>query len=172
MNLQADALPEILGHETRNSQTGEIYAGDPRLIHIANGQRAEVGELTSLFMERVIRYEAHKSGARPFETSRDLTLCPGCYMMAAFDMLIALAQRNGQPLEELGSVMSQAFKTLQVAATYGESYDSLLRDKIDAIVDPVEASCPLIQAEAQEVAALVEDAWARERAEALQAVYA
>lgn len=114
-----------------NSATmGRVYGGDPRLIHIPDGQRERVGKDAADFMDGRIRMAAR----RQLEIK---PLCPGCYMVAGFDMLVALAQDNGQSLKELGLTMAQAFQEL--ASEEGDPF----REEIRVILDPEETPCPI-----------------------------
>lgn len=96
---------------SRNGTDGRVYGGDPVLCHIPDGQRTDVGKSIAAFTETLIRgFNAGKE---------QLALCPGCYMVAIYNAAVALAQRNGQPLAELGRSMEKAFARLGEYETGG-----------------------------------------------------
>lgn len=91
---------------------GRVYGGDPTLIHIKDGGRKQVGDWLADFMDRTMREQAYEKGLRTWEESQNQKLCPGCYMVAGYDMLVTLAERNGQDLQELARSMIGAFQHL------------------------------------------------------------
>lgn len=98
-----------------NGTEGRVYGGDPNLIHIADGMRADVGRVIAEAVDLQMRKRADDDRARTWNqiwgTERQ-TLCPGCYMVVGFNALLTLAERNGQSLRELGLTMAQAFAKL------------------------------------------------------------
>lgn len=92
---------------------GRVYGGDPTKIHIKDGGRKQVGDWMADFMDTTMREQAYENGSRAWEESRSQKLCPGCYMVAGYDMLVTLAKRNGQDLGELARSMIGAFQHLR-----------------------------------------------------------
>lgn len=114
-----------------NGTDGRVYGGDPELVHIADGQRAETGRMLAEVLDSWMRDAAYRDGARSKEEAATQPLCVGCTMIAGFDMLVALAQRNGQSLKELGLTMAAAFAKL------AENPTSPYREEITVIMDSV-----------------------------------
>lgn len=104
----------------RSTETGMVYRGACDLIHIADGERANTGRELAETLSRMMRVRAYESGARTFAESRLQNLCPGCYMVAGFNMMRELAKQNGQSMRELGRSMARAFDALADAAERGE----------------------------------------------------
>jgi len=88
---------------------GRVYGGDPNLIHVPDGQRTHIGYLLEAFLSGTMRQGAENRTDRERETQN---LCPGCYMVVGFDMLVALADNNGQSRKELARSMRDAFQHL------------------------------------------------------------
>ncbi len=109
-----------------------VYGGDPSLIHIADGERAHVGDYMAAELDEEMRKLAFDSGARDFKETQEQLLCPGCYMVAGYDMLVTLAKANGQSLKELALTMAAAFTEL--AKDTSQPY----RESITVILDPCE----------------------------------
>jgi hypothetical protein len=98
-----------------NGTEGRVYGGDPNLIHIADGTRAEVATQVADFVGAEMRLRADAQGQRTWSQiwgSERQNLCPGCYMVVGFNTLLVLAERNGQSLRELGLTMAEAFSKL------------------------------------------------------------
>jgi hypothetical protein len=97
---------------SRNGTEGRVYGGDPDLIHVEDGGREMLGRFMAAVLDDRMRRDATERGARAPVAAQEQPLCPGCYMVVGFDMLVALAQRNGQSLAELGRSMAAAFTKL------------------------------------------------------------
>ncbi len=110
---------------TRNGTQGRVYGGDCNLVHIADGQRRNVGEQLAADIDAVIRTLAEKRGVN----TDDKLLCPGCYMIALFNAAIALADKNGQPRKELAKTMTHAFAELAADPDKG------VTEEIEVILD-------------------------------------
>lgn len=98
-----------------NGTEGRVYGGDPNLIHIADGTRADVGRAIADAVDLQMRWLADGNKARSWSQiwgSQRQALCPGCYMVVGFNTMLTLAERNGQSLRELGLTMAQAFAKL------------------------------------------------------------
>ena len=89
---------------------GRVYGGNPNLIHIDDGERALMGVRIAEHLERRMR-EEYKGERTPAQRV-DQKLCPGCYMIAGFNMMLTLADANGQCRAELARSMMKAFETL------------------------------------------------------------
>lgn len=94
---------------TRNGTLGRVYGGDCSLIHIPDNSRADVGRQMAEHLDKVMREGAEN---RTAEQRASQALCPGCFMVAVFNMAVSLAEANGQPLSELGNSLGDAFKSL------------------------------------------------------------
>ncbi|MGN6819230.1 MAG: hypothetical protein ACTHJR_11240 [Sphingomonas sp.] len=90
---------------------GRVYGGDPNLIHVPDGTRAELGKAMAKKLDMAMREGAENRtvGQRLYQA-----LCPGCYMVVGFDMLVTLANQNGQSLNQLADSMIGAFEQLKV----------------------------------------------------------
>lgn len=107
---------------------GRVYGGDPSLVHIADGSRRAFGADMADYLENRMRA---KATPQPTEGKR---LCPGCYMIAGFNMLVTLATRNGQSISELAHTMAHAFELLQ-----GDGRDHGT-EEITVLLDPPEVT--------------------------------
>src|ERR1044072_9106005 len=92
-----------------NGTDGRVYGGDPNLIHVSDGQRANAGRKMAQVLDELMRERAENRTAEQRATQK---LCPGCYMIVTFDMLLTLADQNGQPRRELALSMIGAFSKL------------------------------------------------------------
>jgi hypothetical protein len=99
---------------TRNGTDGRVYGGDCDLIHIPDGRRAEFGQRMAALLEVMMRANAEN---RTEEQRLNQLLCPGCFMVAVFNMATELARANGQPFSELGKSMAKAFAELAEGGT-------------------------------------------------------
>jgi hypothetical protein len=97
---------------------GLVYRGACDLVHIEDGKRAEMGADLAHVLDQTMRAAAVGNGSRTVQQAGTLPLCPGCYMVAVFNMAVTLAKANGQSMTELGNSMAQAFQAL---ADGGES---------------------------------------------------
>lgn len=111
---------------TRNGTDGRVYGGDCDLIHVQDGKRAAAGRHMARELDRLMRQNAQD---RTDEQKANQLLCPGCYMVVAFNMMTELARKNGQPFKELSASMINAFQKL---ADGGE--DAI--EEIQVILDP------------------------------------
>lgn len=106
---------------------GMVYRGDPNLIHISDGKRAIAGRAVAGFLDATMRDRAE--GRTELERVTQ-PLCPGCYMVAMYDALLALADASGQSRRELGLTMSLAFTMLAANPDRG------LTEEIKVVLDP------------------------------------
>lgn len=111
---------------------GRVYGGDANLIHIDDGKRAEMGQDMASLLDGNMR--AAYTGPRTNEELMNQALCPGCYMIAGFNMLLELADRNGQSRTELARSMRNAFDNLLNNPEQG------LTEEIVVLLDPCEAN--------------------------------
>lgn len=89
-----------------------VYRNDAELLHIADGERANVGK----FLASV--YEAHLRATavdRTPEQRATQALCSGCYMTAIVGLAAELARRSGQSFEELGATLAYEFSEMALA---------------------------------------------------------
>lgn len=108
------------GTVSQNGTEGRVYGGDCNLIHVADGKRADMGRALATTLDHRMRTAAEFEGRRTHEESLQQDLCPGCYMIVAFNMLTTLAMENGQSMSELGQTMAAAFSQL---AEKGAAFD-------------------------------------------------
>lgn len=101
---------------------GRVYGGDKNLIHIKDGTRNLVAKFLAMTLNSAMRREAVGRGERTNDEAALQKLCPGCYMVVGYDMLVALAKQNNQSLVELGATMSAAFQRLAIDAAAGEEH--------------------------------------------------
>ena len=92
----------------RNSE-GLVYRGREDRVHIADGERANMGEELADFLGGAMRQYAAMRGDGGAWMNR---LCPGCYMTAVYNMAVTLAEGNGQSLRELGRTLAGEFQRL------------------------------------------------------------
>ena len=116
---------------TQNGTDGRVYGGDCNLIHVADGQRAALGEAMAHTLDAQMRKNAFTRGDRTATQATNQPLCPGCYMVVGFDMLVTLARQNGQSLQELGSTMACAFDNLALC----DEGDAVCIESIHVILD-------------------------------------
>ncbi len=103
-----------------NPTEGRVYGGASNLIHLADGTREEVGRMLATHLDTMMRFRAVQGGARTQDQAygdagrriRRQQLCPGCYMVASVAAAVALAERNGQSVQELGNSLSAAFDAI------------------------------------------------------------
>lgn len=112
---------------TRNGTDGRVYGGDPSLIHVLDGMREAMGRDLAMMLDMLMRFRAE---GRSVDQKIVQKLCPGCYMIVAFDMLIALADDNGQSRTELARCMGNAFSQLL------NNPDSGMTEEIYVLLDP------------------------------------
>lgn len=106
--------------------TTTIYRGKQEFVHIEDGQRAAMGRNLASSLDLQIRSAASRQAVTLEQLTAivDNPLCPGCYMVAVFNCAVALAQRNGQSLSELGNSLANAFRQLS-ADTSIQSIESI-----------------------------------------------
>lgn len=117
---------------SKNGTDGRVYGGDCDLIHIADGNRQMVGQALARELDWRMRLDAEARGSRSEQEADTQKLCPGCYMIAGFHMLVHLARQNGQSTAELGASMALAFQALRDGRMMGE--------EIEVILDPAEVA--------------------------------
>lgn len=124
------ALDRLTG---KGGTEGRVYGGDESLVHIKDGQRANMGAKLAIALDSMMRADAIADGLRTPEEAEMEALCPGCYMVAAYDMLVHLAVQNGQDLREMARSMANEFAKL-AADPFRP-----LQEEITVITDEVEA---------------------------------
>lgn len=110
---------------------GRVYGGNPSLIHVKDGTRAQLGAYVAGQLDVEMRFRAAMESERTIEQALRQKLCPGCYMVVLFNAAVQLAQANGQSLTELGNSMSAAFKAL------AEGGPEAI-EEIEVLLDPCE----------------------------------
>jgi hypothetical protein len=95
-----------------DAPNGSVYARDTGLIHIADGERREMGAWLASQLNSRMRNECVLDGQRTTEEASEQSLCPGCYMVAVFNCALELAKENGQDIREMARSMAWAFKKL------------------------------------------------------------
>lgn len=105
-----------------------VYRGDPKYIHVPDGQRSQIGFLIRLEVERLVKNYAGQSFS-------DKPICPGCYMVVIFNAAIQLAMENGQSISELGNTLGKAFKDIAECAERNGDVAQCV-EEIDVILDP------------------------------------
>lgn len=122
-----------------NGTDGRVYGGDPSLIHVKDKTRAEMGRRLAGSLDDEMRYQAFQGGMRTqaeaFGENRQ-KLCPGCYMVVGYDMLLQLADANGQSRTELARSMIGAFQKLLDNPELG------LTEEIEVLLDPPNCGLP------------------------------
>lgn len=112
---------------------GRVYGGNPKLLHVKDGTRAQMGEHMAGLLDQRMGEAAFHDGQDPSFIA-DAPLCPGCYMVVAFDMLIHLADQNNQSRTELARTMMGAFQKLLDDPSSG------LTEEIEVLLDPEDPS--------------------------------
>ncbi|MCR5870655.1 MULTISPECIES: hypothetical protein [unclassified Sphingomonas] len=126
-------LAERLGVRlTQDGTEGRVYGGDPNLIHVPDGKRADLGKALATDLDHLMRVGAR---GRTLHQASTQPLCPGCYMIVGFDMLVTLADRNGQSRTELANSMIRAFEHLR-----DNPEGPGLVEEIAVVLDPEEES--------------------------------
>lgn len=106
---------------TPDPHTGatRVYGGDCGLIHIPDGERGSFAAGIAGHLDRQMRAIATRELWRKGELTEEAdakldtdSLCPGCYMVAGYDMLVHLARLNGQDPRELALTMIHEFGKL------------------------------------------------------------
>lgn len=128
---------------SQNGVAGMVYRGDPALIHVSDGKRAEAGQAVAKFVDKAMRQNAQGRDAEQIWGDfngggpRKQALCPGCYMVVLYDAAIALADANGQSRRELAASLSEAFAKLAADPSLGYS------EEIHVLLDPCEPEVDL-----------------------------
>lgn len=110
------------------TQEKRVFGGNPNLIHVDDGLRADMGQRMAAILDAEMR--SNYSGERTPEQLRDQPLCPGCYMIVAFNMLLTLAERNKQDFRTVARTMRNAFDC------YLETPDGECIEEIAVMLDP------------------------------------
>lgn len=108
---------------------GRVYGGDCNLIHVADAKRAEAGQWLARQLDYEMRRRAQDRTAEQKETQ---ALCPGCYMIVGYNMLIELAKRNGQSLTELGRSMAAVFQLVAEGKEFNKEEIAVMLDNDEA----------------------------------------
>ena len=135
LRMALDKLPKLDG---KGGTNGRVYGGDENLVHIQDGQRANMGAKLAIALDSMMRADAIADGLKTPEDAEVESLCPGCYMVTAYDMLVHLAVQNGQSIREMARSMANVFA--QLAADPFRP----LQEEIDVITDEDEANNPAI----------------------------
>ncbi len=114
---------------SQDGTLGRVYGGDCNLVHIKDGMRMEVGAQLADALDTQIRLKAMAQGKLNAADFDSKPLCPGCFMIALFNVAIHLADANGQSRTELGRTMAQAFAKLADNPAEG------LTEEIEVILD-------------------------------------
>lgn len=139
--------------ESIDPTEGRVYGGARNLIHLADGTREEFGEYIATQIDMTMRNRAVRGQQRtpeqawgdPDRQQPRQPLCPGCYMVAVVATAVALAERNGQSITELGNSLSAAF-----AAIARNGIGERNMEWIDVQLDPPDDAEPLAGAERYE----------------------
>jgi hypothetical protein len=119
-----DLVEELRGTD------GRVYGGDPNRIHVKDQSRDAMGMIMAQELSARMRLAAHRDGMRTIDEAVTQPLCPGCYMVVAFDMLTELARMSGQSMTELGRTMCAAFAELE------KNQEANRREEINILLDP------------------------------------
>src|SRR6476469_7412192 len=95
---------------------GRVYGGNPNLVHVPDGMRSKLGKRAAHDVDTSIRMVAASKMVeqqKSFKAAWQQPLCPGCYMVVGFNMMLTLAQRNGQSITEMARTMKNAFARLE-----------------------------------------------------------
>lgn len=115
-----------MSNDQHNKGTlGRVYGGNPNLIHIDDGTRAEFGHDMAGQMDGMMR--ERYTGERTEYQLVTQRLCPGCYMIGAFNMLLTLADGNGQSRLELARSMKAAFEALEANPEMGLTEEIIVK---------------------------------------------
>lgn len=117
---------------SKNGTEGRVYGGDANLIHVADGNRANVGAQMATMLDMTMRVDAVNDERRTLDQATAQQLCPGCYMIVGFNMLVTLAEENEQSLSELGRTMAAAFTMLADQTETGQGFHP---EEITVILD-------------------------------------
>lgn len=101
---------------------GRVYGGDPTLVHVPDHHRTDMGDGVAQMLDSAMRMVAKIQG-----TNDRGTLCPGCYMIVLFDAAVKLAQKNGQPVQELGHSMADLFQKLAFDGEFKPTEEMVIR---------------------------------------------
>lgn len=102
---------------TQNGKAGKVYWQDDNLVHVED-QWQDYGHRMAAKLEIAMRDANGIEGWEGFEMK---PLCPACYMLIGYNMLVALAQRNGQRLVELKESMSRLFSDMDLNSPYTDT---------------------------------------------------
>lgn len=131
-NADAGKLALAFSKLSQNGTDGRVYGGDCNLIHVADGHRAEYGAALAHHLDGMMRDAAYRDGERTWKEAVNQPLCPGCYMVVGFDMMLTLAKENGQSIKELARTMRDAFDNLLNC----EDADAQCIEHIRITIDP------------------------------------
>jgi hypothetical protein len=129
-----------------NPTEGRVYGGDTGLVHIPDGERATFGIELAGDLDAMMRENAENREFEELWGENRQSLCPGCYMVAGYNMLTELARQNGQDLKELGAAMSAAFKALAEGGPDVIEHIYVPREASDSVSVPTEALEALLSA--------------------------
>jgi len=119
-----------------HSGASRVYGGDSNLVHVPDGQRAELGKAVAEFVDNIIRaaaalnmLEKPDDGAVDVVSWPNGPICPGCAMIVLFNASIEMAEQNGQPVKELAKTMANAYQKL------ADNPETGVTEEIEVILD-------------------------------------
>lgn len=95
----------------------KVYLHDEQFVHVEN-QWIEMGGRMVDKMELMMRAWNGNEGWETDKAGYIKPLCPACYMLIAYNMLVELAERNGQDLQELKESMAKLFNEMDKTKPY------------------------------------------------------
>lgn len=120
-----------------------IYTGDPRLIHVPRDElRKDFGYEMAEKLTKLMHQAALDAGTKTPVELTEQRLCPGCYMVIGLNMLVALAEANGQDRAEMARSMATAFTSL------AESPDEI-PEEIFTVLDPPDCNAGQLEPSAK-----------------------
>ncbi len=114
---------------SKNGNDSRVYGGDCALIHVEDGGRENMGKEIAHFLDVTMRTRAVDRGVRSAFEAATQDLCPGCYMIVGYNMMIELARQNDQSMVELGRSMAAVFTALAEGRPFNH-------EEIEVILDP------------------------------------
>lgn len=124
---EAPAAKCTMSQMQNKGTEGRVYGGNPDLLHVPDGQRANLGHLVSAFLEGQMRENAENRTDRQKEMQ---LLCVGCTMVVMFNASIVTADDNGQSRKELARCMINAYQKLL------DDPEAGLTEEIKVLLDP------------------------------------
>jgi len=97
---------------------GKVYWQDDSYVHVEDRWQ-EFGQRMADKLEMAIR-RANSDGGF-YDTEKPI--CPACYMLIAYNMLVNMAKKNGQTLEELQASMLGMFESMDFDNPFKDSLE-------------------------------------------------